>query len=225
MDPRPLFVTGGWRQWMRTLASTVFFALGTAGCGTTYKDHVIEPGQAYDGEPLVTPLPLTVGVYYTPEFRNYEGNTSRSNDRRVDRYHLRLGPASVALFDRILAAQFAEVRSVDRVPTPDAGEPGLDAVIEVSFASAGLMSVGYDLTLYAPSGTVIAKFDADGATYSDRVDDETVPRGLRVAMRNAAAKFLVDFSDNPDIHAWLSGLGDREPLAMGSPLRRDPEPE
>jgi hypothetical protein len=225
MDPRSLFVAGGWRQWKRTLVSAVLFALGAAGCGTTYEDHVIEPGQVYDGEPLVTPLPLAVGVYYPPEFRDYESHASRSNDRRVDRYHLRLGPASVALFDRILAAQFAEVRPVDRLPAPDDGEADLDAVIEVSFASAGLMSVGYDLTLYAASGTVIAKFDADGATYSDRVDDETVSRGLRVAMRNAAAKFLVDFPDNPDVHAWLSGLGRREPLAMGSLLRREPEPE
>jgi len=208
------------RARLATMASALALALGTAACGTTYEDHVIVPAQAYDGTPLVTPLPVTVGLYYGPEMRGHEENVARSRSGRVDRYHLRLGPASIALFDRILAAQFDAVRPVDRLPTAEDVAPHLDAVIAVSIGHAGLMSVHYDLTLYAPAGSVIAEFDANGSSYADDMSEETIERGLRVAMRTAAAKFLVDFPDRPEVAAWLRRVGAGQPLAMGPPQRR-----
>lgn len=224
MNPRPVPVSGGRRQ--RTAAATasihaLVLAVGTTGCGTTYKDHVIDPGQVYEGQPLVSHLPLTVGLHYGSALRGYEASVNRSTGGRVDRYHLRLGAASMTLFDRILAAQFSAVRPVDRVPTPAADLPDLDAVIDVSIRSAGLVSVRYDITVYTPTGAVIAAFDADGSVYADHLDEETVLRGLRVAMRNAAAKFLVDFPDHPGVVAWLRQFDSGAPLAMGPAPRRD----
>jgi hypothetical protein len=216
----------GWYAWprVRALASAVLIALASGGCGTTYSDYEIDPGTVYDGIPLVEPLPLTVGVYYGPAFRIHESTIKRSGASWVDRYHLRLGPSSVALFDRILEAQFTEVRHVDGPPPLEAGEPQLDAVIEVAFHSVGLMSVGYDLTLYAHTGQVIAKFDVNGGVYYDNANEENVAGALRVAMRNAAARFLVDLPDHPDVHAWLMSLGLVDPLAGVSSPRPHGQP-
>ena len=218
MNPRP--GANDRRLRRRMMATAIALAVGTAACGTTYEDHVIVPGRVYDGTPLVAPLPVTVGLHYAPEMRGHEANVTRSRGGRVDRYHLRLGPASIALFDRILAAQFSAVRPVDRLPTPKASLPDLDAVIAVSIGHAGLMSVHYDLALYTPAGSVIAELDANGSSYADDLSEETVERGLRAAMRNAAAKFLVDFPDHPDVVAWLRRTGAGQPLAMGPPPRR-----
>lgn len=213
-------VDGGYaRRLLRDLAAAVLIGLGVAGCGTTYSDYEIDPGTVYDGDPLVEPLPLAIGVYYGPGFRNHEADIKRSGPSRVDRYHLRLGPASIALFDRVLEAQFADVRHVDRLPPLEVGEPELDAVIEVAFQSVGLMSVGYELALYAPTGKIIAKFEVNGRTHAEYVDEAIVTRGLRVAMRNAAARFLVDLHDRPDVHIWLAGLGLAEPPARVSSPR------
>lgn len=212
-----------WRR-MRALAAAVLIGFAVAGCGTTYSDYEIDPGTVYDGDPLVEPLPLAVGVYYGPGFRVHEASIKRSGPGRVDRYHLRLGPSSIALFDRVFEAQFADVRRVDRLPPLEAGEPELDAVIEVAFQSVRLMSVGYDLTLYAPTGTVVAKLDAQSSVYNEHVDEETVARALRAAMRNAAARFLVDLPDHPDVHAWLTSLGLIEPLAKVSSPRPHDQP-
>jgi len=223
MNPRPVSNNGRVRR--RMTASALALALSTVACGTTYEDHVIDPGQVYDGTPLVTPLPVTVGLHYGPEMRGHEANITRSRSGRVDRYHLRLGPASIALFDRILEAQFSAVRPVDRLPTAEAELPDLDAVIAVSIGHAGLMSVHYDLTLYTPTGSLIAELDADGSIYADDMSEETVERGLRVAMRNAAAKFLVDFPDHPDVAAWLRRTGAGQPLAKAPPPQRGGQAE
>ncbi len=212
-----------WRR-VRALASAVVIVLALGGCGTTYSDYEIDPGTVYDGIPLVEPLPLTVGVYYGPAFRIHESTVKRSGASRVDRYHLRLGPSSVALFDRILEAQFTEVRHVDATPPLEAGEPELDAVIEVAFQTVGLMSVGYDLTLYSPTGREIAKFDVNSSIYYGHANEENVARALRVAMRNAAARFLVDLPDHPDVHAWLTSLGLVDPLAGVSSPRPHGQP-
>ncbi len=209
---------------LRALASAVLIGLAVGGCGTTYNDYEINPGTVYDGDPLVEPLALTVGVYYGPAFRIYETTIKRSGPSQVDRYHLRLGPSSIALFDRILEAQFTEVRNVDRTLPLEAGEPELDAVIEVEIRSVGLMSVGYDLTLYAPTGQVIAKFDVNSSIYYEYANLETIARALRVAMRNAAARFLVDLPDHPDVHVWLTSLGLIEPLARVSSPRPHGQP-
>ncbi len=211
----------GWyaRRRVRALASAVLIGLALGGCGTTYNDYEVDPGTVYDGDPLVELLPLTVGVYYGPAFRNYESTIKRSGSSRVDRYHLRLGPSSIALFDRILEAQFTDVRQVDATPPLKAGEPELDAVIEVAFRSVGLMSVGYDVTLYSPAGTVVAKLDVRSSVYYEYANEEIVARALRAAMRNAVARFLVDFPNHPDVHAWLTSLGLVDPLAGASSPR------
>ena len=217
----------GWHAWRRVcaLASAVLIGLAAGGCGTTYKDYEIDPGTVYDGDPLVEALPLTVGVYYGPAFRIYESSIKRSGPSWVDRYHLRPGPSSVALFDRIFEAQFTEVHYVDRTPPLEAGAPELDAVIEVAIRSVRLMSVGYDLTLYAPTGREIAKFDVSSSIYYEHTNEEIVARALRVAMRNAVARFLVDLPDHPDVHAWLASLGLVEPLARVSSPGPHGQPE
>ena len=198
------------------LASAILIGLTLVGCGTTYNDSEIDPGTVYDGDPLVEPLPFAIGVYYGPEFHVQEANIKRSGPSWVDRYHLRLGPSSIALFDRVLEAQFADFHHVELLPQHTAREPELDAVIEVAFQSVGLMSVGYDLALYAPTGKVIARFEVNSRIYAEHLDEETVTRGLRVAMRNAAARFLVEFHSRLDVRIWLADLGFTEPLAQVS---------
>jgi hypothetical protein len=72
------------------------------------------------------------------------------------------------------------------------------------------------LDLYAPTGKVIARFEVNSRIYAEHLDEETVTRGLRVAMRNAAARFLVEFHSRLDVRIWLADLGFTEPLAQVS---------
>ena len=205
----------GQHNQQRGFASVIAFllAFAVAGCGTTYSDYEIDPGYVYLGDPLVEPLPLTVGVYYSPEFRSHEEHLERTGASSVDRYHLRLGPSSVALFDRVLEARFTKVQHIDNMQTAPMNGEELDAIIEVKFGSVRLMSVGYGITLYTLTGMEIATFNVSSSIYSENANEEAVAHALRLTMRNAAAQFLIELSDHPDVHAWVTSLGLSEPLA------------
>jgi hypothetical protein len=61
--------------------------------------------------PLVEPLPLSVGVYFSPEFRVYRNKCETFLCKEYD-----LGPPSVALFETVLAGVFENTVVLDAMP-------------------------------------------------------------------------------------------------------------
>ncbi len=190
------------RRALAAMAAAVFMT----ACGTSETDYQIDPGAVLGAKPLIEPLPLTVGIYYGPEFRNFETVQTRRDHNSIDRYHLRLGRPSMALFNLAFGALFAKTVALSTAPPWGDGEPGLQAAIAPRIESASFSSVSYAFTLTGANGRVIADWTVDGRHAGEISGERTVAHSIRFAMRDAAAEFLIGFREEHEIRAWLARL-------------------
>ena len=154
------------RRALAAMAAAVFMT----ACGTSETDYQIDPGAVLGAKPLIEPLPLTVGVYYGPEFRNFETVQTRRDHNSIDRYHLRLGRPSMALFNLAFGALFAKTVALSTAPPWGDGEPGLQAAIAPRIESASFSSVSYAFTLTGANGGVVTLIKrSTGRTGSGRL--------------------------------------------------------
>jgi hypothetical protein len=177
-----------------------------AGCtGPSETDHHFVPKVAYEGTPLVEPLDVRVGIHYDDALFQEQTSIHVRQGKSVDRYHFTAGPRTVELFERVFAALFRHPRRVEgRPPLADGGED-LDGVLEVRLESASPHVMDYRLTLFELTGRQIYQWRADGRLARKIDDVEDAVGGVRTAMRDAAAIFLVGFHKPPQVQWWLLG--------------------
>jgi hypothetical protein len=177
-----------------------------AGCtGPSETDHHFVPEVAYEGTPLVEPLDVRVGIHYDDALFQEQTSIHVRQGKSVDRYHFTAGPRTVELFERVFAALFRHPRRVEgRPPLADGGED-LDGVLEVRLESASPHVMDYRLTLFELTGRQIYQWRADGRLARKIDDVEDAVGGVRTAMRDAAAIFLVGFHKPPQVQWWLLG--------------------
>jgi hypothetical protein len=189
------------------LALGAFFVV--IGC-----THAIPMKGAMETPIAVNQVPLKVGVYYAPEFRNYVYKGSRGGDR----WDFPLGSASVKLFDQIFPETFAKVAHVDSRP-PFSGSPSaLDAVLEpkieyfefsLPFLKTGTYAgeITYRFTLYSLKGEPITSWTVRGTgAKHGQVGFEFARwpgEAADLAMQDAATKFMTGFSEIPEVQRWI----------------------
>lgn len=201
----------------------VFLALSLAACGPNEFRYDIDA--SLDQRPVVEQLPIKIGVYYSPEFSTYEQRTRAPG--HVEFYFIyQLGDASVALFDQALDGLFQEVVHIKTWPLPVADSVGFSAVIipkveTVSVRSQPSMSVlgpfpvriSYRVSLHSPTGDEIANWVVSGSTayeVSPGFDFGAQAKkklAIRSALRDAGAKFVIGFRNQPDVKRWLHRQG------------------
>ena len=186
-------------------------ALGLSGCGDVQVGTDVELPK-----PLVDQLPMTVGVYYSDEFRKYE----HAEERWGTDWNVQLGQYHVRMGDRLFQAAFREtvpVKSLDDLPS----ERPLRAVIEprieqYSFitprdtgAKYFAVTIRYRLNVFTPDGRLADSltFTGYGSSPSSGITS-TSPMILatKTAMRDAAAKFLVQFPEQPITKRMIAEL-------------------
>lgn len=172
--------------------------------------------------PLVTKLPITVGVYYDDAFSQHHYIEINDNNGK-DQYIINSGPSQVELFNTILPAVFTDVivlESLDSignypqldavfVPAIDEFQLGLPAKTRLDVYEVWLK---YTMRLSTAEGDFIADWimTAYGKTPQDRsiqafqsvsdgVNDATV-----IALRDLAASFALNFKNIPEVNEWLS---------------------
>ncbi|MEP7312160.1 MAG: hypothetical protein ABI859_06235 [Pseudomonadota bacterium] len=187
------------------------------GCGPIN----IRPEQTLP-KPLLTPMASQIGVVMTGELRNYKHEETRSGTD----WKIELGPGHVKLVEQMFAASFKSSRvfkSLDEARV----EAGLNVLFiprieQYSFATARDTSGGYyavtiryRIDVLTPAGE-----EADSLTltgYGSSLDKggagKSLERATVAAMRDAAAKFLVQLPRQPRIVALRNG----EPLSPGLP--------
>lgn len=190
-----------------------FLALVVTGCSYTASfDDAPLPA------PLIEPLPLNVGVYFSPEFRSYEHvEEVIVYPLPPDTIHFALGPPSVAMFERILKAAFVTVVNVETLFGPHESSAPLAGVIapeitEFSHAYAvGVASIDYAVTFYDSSGeksdvwTLVGTGSINvGFSMDFLIVQRNSGRTASRAMRDAAATFLREVQDRPAVKAWLA---------------------
>jgi hypothetical protein len=187
-----------------------------AGCGGV----AIKP-QATLPKPLIATLPARIGLVNSADMKNYTHKETRWG---VD-WAITLGPGNARLWTDAFRAEFRDVELLNDTAAI-ATAKGLGAAFEprieqYSFATARetggdycAVTIRYRLNVYAPDGKLADSLTLTGYGNSAASALQAGPpleQASRAAMRDAAAKFLVQFAD----------LALAKTLAKGEPLVAD----
>ena len=201
----------------RSLGLLAVAVMVLAGCGNSGRFVDVEVEAVAEVAPLIEPLPARVGVYYSPEFREFAATRTVQVADRRDRYHYALGEPSAALFDWVFPAAFETTLVVRTKPPLSGGDGELDGVIAPQIEGFTLTSISYEITLYAPSGEVIASVPADGTCFGQVFGARRASQATRCAMRDASAAFLIKLAEQPEIKQWIADLDADRRLELPKP--------
>ena len=215
-----------------------------AGCSS--KQVIVEGNFP---EPLLDPLPITMGVIYPPAFAQHEF-FDEAKGRADSDWLVKTGEAQVAFWDILLGGLFQEVVHIDSWATAQAEGGRLDGVLIPSIA---------ELQYTVPTHTNVKVYEIwmryefrlvdiaaihqqeDGALSfnpDDRLaewpitaygktptaflqsDEEAVNLAAVVALRDAGAHFITTFGRTPEVAAWLDGISPRQ--ASGETVSNEP---
>jgi len=184
---------------MRPVHLAPLAALLTA-CGTVS----IKP-EAHLPKPLITPIPAAVGLVIPPDTRKYIDRETRFGiDWKVD-----LGPGEVRLMRDTFSSLFQQVEEFKNVESAKAARD-LQAVFETrvdqySFVTSRetggryyAVTIKYRINLYTPSGEKVDSYTLTGYGNSlakGMAGGKPLTQATVGAMRDAAAKFLVQFPE------------------------------
>ena len=175
--------------------------------------------------PLVEPLPLRVGVYYSPEFRSYVSREERWGTK----WEVTLGAAHVTQIDRLAKAMFAATVPVTDLARPP--EPALAMIIEPRFeefafvtprdAGAPLyaVTIKYRINIYDGAARLIDSlvYTGYGNEAAGSLSSSTpLAVATSKAMRDAGAKFATEFPEQPVVRKLVGGEP-VEPLPVAAP--------
>jgi hypothetical protein len=181
-----------------------------AGCG-----GVQVAAESNMPTPLVDPLPLTIGVHYSDAFSKY----AHAEERWGVDWKAELGPFHVRMGERLFASAFREVIPVKDLASLPSSPPYV-AIIEprieqYSFitpkdtgADYYAVTIKYRLEILAPNGAPADSltFTGYGSFKSGGMSStEPMVQATKAAMRDAAAKFLVQFPEQEVTRKLLAG--------------------
>jgi len=201
--------TAAWRACAGAAASLACALL--AGCGPTRFE-----AQSSIPAPLVTKIPIVVGLYIAPEFRDkvYAEKHDGSN------YSIAIGKAQAEGFARLMDAMFDRVIPVAATDAGARTDPQIRGVIEPvledfafvtpvdSGSNVYAVSLRYRMTGYKPGGEVIDSwtFTGYGAAASEGMlgsGSDALKKAVQLAMRDAGAKFATEFREQAVVRGLL----------------------
>jgi len=201
---------------VRVLAGAVALAtLGACGGITIAPDPVLP-------QPLLQPLPSSVGLVLPKELRNYVHKETRWGIE----WRIALGPGHVHLMRDIFKDSFREVQEFKDLEAARAAS-GLKAVFEplidqYSFVTDhdtggryDAATIRYRINVYTAQGEKVDTLTLTGygsALAQGMSNGKPLERATLAAMRDAAAKFLVQFPQQ----AAAQQLAHDEPLSVQS---------
>jgi hypothetical protein len=181
-------------------ASFVAVALLLSACGSV----AVKPA-AQLPRPLIQPMPARVGLVLTPELRNYRHEEKRGNST----WKIELGAGHEELFRTAFGASFAAPQVFDSLDAARSAQ-GLQAmfvpVIEqysfVTDSETGgefwAVTIRYRIGVLGPAGETVDNLTLTGYGSARRGRAATaMTNATQAAMRDAAAKFLVQLPRQP----------------------------
>jgi hypothetical protein len=206
MRHRPPFRRAG-----RRAGGLLFAAALLAGCGTTqFEAESVIP------QPLVTRIPVVVGVHVPAEFREAVHREKRDG---VD-YVISFGKAQANGFDRLMSAMFERIVPVASVDAGAVTDPAVRGVFEpvledFSFVTPRdtgtqlyAVSLKYRINAYTPDGKAVDSwtFTGYGAQAGSSVPGQgktALQQAAGLAMRDAGAKIAVEFREQAIVRGLI----------------------
>ena len=182
-----------------------------AGCGTTqFEAESVIP------QPLVTRIPVVVGVHVPPAFREAVHREKRDGFE----YEISVGKSQAAGFDRLMNAMFTRVVPVGSLEAGAVTDPEVRGVFEpvledFSFVTPRdtgtqlyAVSLKYRINAYTPAGVAVDSwtFTGYGAQASSSVPGQgklALQQAASLAMRDAAAKIAVEFREQAIVRGLI----------------------
>jgi len=168
--------------------------------------------------PLVSPLPLTLGIWYEEAFVGHEFFDQSTNKAESD-WLVQTGAAQVKMWDTLLAGMFENVVYMKGEPGPGQMNQVVDGVLiphvdELQYAIPSHTNVKvyeiwmrYRFQLVTTGGDPIAEWTMTSygktPTAFLRSDEEAVNLAAVMALRDAGAHFLTTFEEVPEVQQWL----------------------
>jgi hypothetical protein len=196
---------------MKNVLACVLVAIAVSGCASIGKAPEIAKT-----EYQVERLPLTAGIYYPAELRDYLSTVDRSVEPGRAFYHDRIpfGLPAVQSIDFALDSLFAKLVELSEWPPVKPSSEVLDLVIvpriiALEYPAGARLGV----TLFTSSGDALDTFEIDGVVANDFWDrvksrDSNIKNILTLnlppeplfkteALRNAAAQLVVTLAAHP----------------------------
>ncbi len=169
--------------------------------------------------PLVTKIPLVVGLYIPPEFRDKVYEEKRDGGD----YSIAIGKAQAEGFERLMGAMFDRVVPVTGADTGARTDPQIRAVLEpvledfafVTPVDSGTdvyaVSLKYRVNGYRPDGQPIDSwiFTGYGAAKRDNMlsgGSDALKTAVQLAMRDAAARLATEFREQAVVRGLLPAV-------------------
>ena len=198
--------------------TVVLVALTTlAGCGPV---KVVVDGNF--PPPLITPLPVTLGLWYGDDFSKHEF-FDEAKGRKESSWIVTTGAAQVEMWNSLLTGMFTKVVHLKNKPGPGQNPTAVDAVLiphveELQYAIPAHTSIKvyeiwmrYSFELVTPDGEPIAQWTMTSygktPTAFLQSDQEAVNLAAVMALRDAGANFANHFTDVPGVQEWLQAKG------------------
>jgi len=182
--------------------------------------------------PLLDKQPVTLGVYYKPEFRNHEFYDQATTRGESD-WIVKTGDAQVRMYNTLFGGMFDRVVLLNEPPRKDrvaaVGEQKGEAVqgpngseLQYSIPTHTKINVfeiwmRYRFELYSPSGQQLADWTmtAYGKTPTAFLQSAEAAVNLAavVALRDAGANFAMNFARVPEVKLWLEDTAAKRQVA------------
>ena len=166
--------------------------------------------------PLISKIPINMGVYYDENFRNY---TYRENTPDRENWSIESGSSQIALFNQILPSMFREVIEIDSMPA--AGTvAGVKAVLVPSIEEMQFSLpqetrldmyeawIKYKIRLLDTNGNLISEWPLTAYGKTETAFMKNREQGLNgameLALRDAGAKLALGFPEIVAVKDWLA---------------------
>ncbi len=169
--------------------------------------------------PLMSKLPLTIGVWYPEEFANHEF-FDEAKGRAESGWIVRTGEAQVSMWDTLFSGMFVGLVHMKGKPAEGQMNQLVDAVLiprvdELQYTIPAHTNVKvyeiwlrYGFDLVSVEGSPIAEWTmtAYGKTPTAFLQSDSAAVNLAavVALRDAGANFAANFTRIPAVQGWLS---------------------
>lgn len=192
------------------ICGTALAAAALAGCTSAVVVESEFP------TPLVQTLPVSIGLYYDPELRDFIHAEAlpRSSTWTID-----LGDANLAMLNPLYGTMFAATQELSD-PGPAGRPAGIDGVLSSTLQQFQFdvprssrdefveVWLQYKLELQKPDGELVIEWEAIGYGKAeiDGNREDAVHRASIVAMREAGAVIATRFAEQPPVADWVEDV-------------------
>jgi hypothetical protein len=163
-------------------------------------------------------VPLTVGIYYSPELIAYEHSVNLSGGKRLI---FPVGEATVRLLEKLSPTLFTRTVVLNTRPPLTATPTAVDAVLVPGIEAVSInfgpfvgrtnfywAEIVYRCTVYSAKGSELASWKVRGIGERSGLqgDKNVFAETVELAMRDAAQKLQTSFFDVPEARRWVRGL-------------------